>query len=298
MITEPGFYDISAAEYHADPCHPMSLSSTGARTLIRDCPAQFMWDRDNPPEKREFDIGNAAHLLVLQPDRYEAAIFRVDAGDYRTKDARAQRDGARENGRIPLTRAEAEMVDAMRNAIFTHPVAGKAFANGHTEQSIFWRDSEFGIWCRTRPDFLPAHRRYLVDLKTATSADPEDFTRAVLTYGYHQQAAWYMDGVEAVTGTRPERFAFVVVSKKPPYFVTVCWLDDEMIGWGQVLNRRAKGLFAWCLHYRTWPAYRPEITGPPAAFTISMPDWARRRLEEQDEAGAFEPPLIEKEERV
>ena len=112
---------------------------------------------------------------------------------------------------------------------------------------MFWRDSEFGVWCRTRPDYLPPHRRYLVDYKTSVSADPREFGRRMLDYGYHQQAAWYLDGVQAVTGDLPERFAFVVQEKTPPYLVSVCWVDADSIEIGRELNRFAIGIFAHCL---------------------------------------------------
>ena len=287
-VTKAGVYDLTSEEYHGDPCDSLSLGSTGARTLARDCPAAFKYA---PVEfKEEFDIGNAAHLLVLQPEEFERRIGRVPFEDYRKRDAQEARDDIRAAGRIPLLPKQVADVAAMRNAIFADPVASLAFRNGEPEKSMFWRDPEYGFWCKTRPDWLPAHRRYLVDVKTSTSADPEEFQKALVNFGYSQQAAWYTDGVEAVTGDKPERFAFVVICKKPPYLVTTCWLDDEAIAWGRILNRYARGVFAWCLERGEWPSYRPEITGPPSAFTVSLPEWAKRDLERRHQAGEFIPP--------
>lgn len=290
-IQAPGIYSMSSAEYHRDP----ALSSTGARLITLDCPAVYRHQIDNPPVKREFDIGNATHLLVLEPPLFAGAVREIDADDYRTKAAQEARDAARAEGRLPLLRKEIELVHAMRDAVWSDPIAGQAFRGGQPEQSMFWRDPEFGIMCRTRPDYLPPHTRYLVDLKTAMSADPEDFARQAYSLGYHMQAAWYLDGVEAITGTRPERFAFVVVSKKPPHIVTTCWLDNEMIEWGRIQNRHARGVFAWCQAHDRWPSYQPDITAPPVAHTISLPGWARKELEAKHEAGAFEPPVMVKE---
>ncbi len=287
-ITTPGIYSMSNADYHGDPCDSPALGSTGARKLVSECPAAFRYAV--PEVKEEFDIGNAAHLLTLQPDLFEAAIGRVPFDDYRKKEAQVSRDDIRASGRIPLTMKQVVDVESMRAAVFADPIASLAFLEGTPEQSMFWRDPEFGFWCKTRPDWLPTHRRYLVDIKTSTSADPEAFTKSVVNFGYHQQAAWYLDGVEAVTGERPERFAFIVACKKPPYLVTTCWLDEEAIGWGRILNRYARGLFAWCLDRDEWPSYRPDITGPPGAFTISLPHWAVRDLTQKHEEGAFAPP--------
>ena len=289
-ITTPGVYDMTAADYHGDPCDGPSLGSTGARELVNGCPASFRYKQDNPEIKEEFDIGNATHLLVLEPDRFEASIGRVPYDDYRRKEAQACRDDIRASGRLPFLPRHLEQIEGMRASLAADPIAQFAFKDGEIERSMFWRDPEFGFWCKTRPDALPKNRRYLVDLKTSVSADPDDFARAVVSWGYHQQAAWYLDGVDHVLGARPERFAFVVVSKTPPYLVSTCWLDQEAIGWGAKLNRYARGVFAWCQEHEIWPSFTPDITKPPAAFTISLPQWARRDLEARDEAGEFIPP--------
>lgn len=297
-ITAPGIYDMPADEYHSDPCDSPSLGSTGARELVDGCPASFRWKQDNPEAKEEFDIGNATHLLVLEPEIFKTKVALIEgktkSGEaskgYQSQDAKDKRDAARAAGLIPLLPEQMEQVEGMRASLAADPIAQFAFRETEIERSMFWRDPEFGFWCKTRPDALPKSRRYLVDLKTSTSADPEDFRRAVVNWGYHQQAAWYLDGVNHVLGVRPERFAFVVVAKTPPYLVSTCWLDEEAIGWGVKLNRYARGVFAWCLEHDAWPSFTPDITKPPAAFTISLPQWARRDLEERDQAGEFVPP--------
>lgn len=292
-ITAPGIYAMPAEDYHADPCPAPSLSSSGARTLASGTPATYWHQRQNPPTKRVFEIGSAGHLMVLEPEQFAARVATLDFDDYRTKAAQESRDMARADGRIPLLAKEVAMVAAMRDALLADPVAGQAFAGGTAEQAMFWRDREFGTWCRTRPDYLPPHRRYLVDYKTSVSADPREFGRRMLDYGYHQQAAWYLDGVEAVTGERPERFAFVVQEKTPPYLASVCWVDPEAIEVGRELNRFAISVFAWCLRRGEWPGYRDHAGAPPRAFTVSLPGWAMTEHRARSEAGAFMPPREE-----
>lgn len=292
-ITAPGIYTMPADAYHADPCAEPSLSSSGARTLASGPPALYWHERQNPPVKRVFEIGTAGHLMVLEPEHFAARVAVIEADDYRTKAAKEARDEARAAGLTPLLSHEVEMVRAMRAALWTDPVARTAFIGGAAEQALFWRDGEFGVWCRTRPDYLPPHRRYLVDYKTSVSADPRQFGKRMLDYGYHQQAAWYLDGVAAVTGERPERFAFVVQEKAPPYLCAVCWVDPEAIEIGRELNRYATGLFAWCLRRGEWPGYRDTPEAPPRAFTVTLPGWALREHEMRREAGAFIPPREE-----
>src|SRR4051812_35256773 len=99
-VTEPGIYpDLSNDDYHADPVPGGSLSSSGARSLL-ECPAVYRHQRDHGrPNKAHYDIGHAAHMLVLGagPD-----IYPVDAADWRTKAAKEEAEQAREFGMTPL----------------------------------------------------------------------------------------------------------------------------------------------------------------------------------------------------
>ena len=295
-----GIVEMPAETYHR---HNNSLSSTGARQIVNDCPATFRYLQDNPQNKREFDIGTATHLLVLEPEQFgeKTVIVRghTKKGDYspgyKTDDAIAQRDAAYAANKTPLLPEELDLVRDMRAALHAHSIASKAFVGGQAEKSLFWRDPEFGVICRTRPDYLPPHSRYLVDLKTSASADPADFARSAADLGYYMQASWYLDGLEHITGTRPERFSFVVVSKKPPHLVTVHWVDAEALAWGAIQNRYARGVFAWCMEHDEWPGYVQQVGKPGEAFTLKLPPWKVKELEGRHADGGFEPPqLIER----
>lgn len=295
QITEPGLYPgLSAEAYHADPCIVPSLSSSGARLLVSECPAVYWHVRQNPERKRVFDIGTAGHLMVLEPEAFDSRVRIIDAPDYRTKAAQEAREDAYAAGLTPLLTAEASMVRAMRDVLFADPIARHAFEGGRAEQTMIWRERETGVWCRARPDYLPPHQRYLVDYKTSTSANPRQFERALWDYGYFQQAAWYLDGAEHALGARPERFAFVVQSKKAPYLVSVCWVATEALEWGEVLNQHARRIFADCLRTGDWPAYRPDAPVSTArAFTVNLPGWAQRELQARQDAGEFMPASME-----
>lgn len=296
-ITAPGVYDMPSDQYHSDPCDSPSLGSTGARELVNGCPASFRFKSDNPEVKEEFDIGNATHLLVLEPDIFKRKVAVIEGVDkkgnpskgYMSQDAKDKRDAARAAGLIPLLPEQMEQIEGMRASLAADPIARFAFRETEIERSMFWRDPDYGFWGKTRPDALPKNLTYLVDLKTTISADPKDFEKAVYNFGYAQQAAWYLDGVHQVMGVKPERFAFVVVSKTPPYLVTTCWLRSDAIAWGRTLNRRARSIFAWCLKHDRWPSYLPDITGSPAAFEIGLPRWAEIDLQRRSEAGELEP---------
>lgn len=281
-LTVPGVYDIPADVYHADPVEGGSLSSTGARKLLR-CPARFRYDQDHPePYRKTFDVGSAAHRLALG----EGADFEVVDGErWDTKVAKATVADVRAAGKVPLKAAEADRVHAMADALRKHPVAARLLdpsAGGQPEQTIIWRDEETGVWRRAMLDWLPATyagRRLVVpDYKTTVSADPTGLDRTVANFGYHQQAAWYLDAVKAV-GLAPEpefepAFVFIAQEKEPPYLVTVFQLDETALAVGAERNRRALERYRDCAASGFWPGYTTDIP------TISLPRWAERQYQE------------------
>ncbi len=264
VITEPGVYEMSAEEYHADPVPGGSLSSSGARRLLSpSCPALFAYEREHGQgHKTTWDIGHAAHKLVLGngPD-----LVRIDADEWRTAKVKAEVAEVREAGGVPLKPAQHDMVTDMAEAIRNHKTASALFnpLGGRAEQSLFWKDAATGVQRRARLDWLPfpqAGRRLIVpDYKTTKDASPEGIKKASHQFGYHQQAPWYLDGVTAL-GLGPDpTFVFVFQEKDPPYLVTVVELDVIAMKYGRYLNQQAIDIYAECTRTGHWPGYSDGI---------------------------------------
>lgn len=276
-VTEPGIYDMTAEEYHADKAVPGgSLSSSGARRLLPPgCPALYRWEQDNPqPPKKTFDYGHAAHKLVLGEG---PELVVVDAPLWNTDAIRAEVTAIRDEGGIPLKAHELEQIKEMAVAIRRHPIAGPLFTpgSGIAEESIFWQDAATGTWRRCRPDW----RRpgVIVDYKTTADASPSAVAKTVDTYGYHQQDPFYVEGAEAVD-LGDHRFVFVFQAKSPPYLVTVRELDDEARAIGAAKNRRAIEIYAECQATGRWPDWHGDLTEIPY---LSLPPWAAKRDAEE-----------------
>ncbi|MET9517478.1 PD-(D/E)XK nuclease-like domain-containing protein [Streptomyces sp. NPDC002994] len=271
--------DMTADEYHADKD---SVSSTGLRKILAPgCPAQFKYGRDNPqPPKKEFDLGHAAHLLVLGEG---PELEVIDFPDWKKADARELRDAAYAEGKVPLLTKDFEMVTAMAEAIRQHPIAGPLFApgTGVAERSIFWTDPATGVRCRVRPDWLKQLPgvTVAVDYKTIKAADPETVSRAIRDHGYHQQDPLYIDGIEAA-GLAPDgcRFVFVFQSKIAPYLITVRELADQDRDIGRAKNERALRLYADCTATGIWPDWTGPVDDIPQ---IGMPPWDTIRQAEE-----------------
>lgn len=270
--------DLSAEAYHADRT---SISSTGLRDLLDPgCPAQFKYDRDNPkPAKKEFDLGHAAHALILGDG---PTVEVVEGARWDTNAAKAKVKALRAKGIVPLKEHEMAQVQAMAEAIRQHPLAGPLFApgNGVAERSIFWTHRETGIRVRVRPDWLIMRPdvTVVVDLKTTTDASPAAVSKAIASYSYHQQAVLYVDGVYAAFDPQDVRFFFAFQSKKPPYLVTVRELKDQDQEIGRARNERALRIYADCLANDEWPDWTGPVDQIPQT---GMPSWEALRQTEE-----------------
>lgn len=272
---EPGIYDkLSNDAYHRGP----GFSSSGARTLTTKTPAHFQYQQANRTHSDAFDIGTAAHSIILEGDY--TGIQEVDAETWATKAAKEARIATRVAGKVPLLSKDVRAVKAMRDAVMDHPRARLLLHGGKAEQSVYWKH-ETGTTLKCRPDKWNPESMLgplIVDLKTTISANPEDFSKSVGNYGYHQQQAWYQDGLKA-HGV-DAKFVFVLVEKSPPYLVNVIELDPYAVELGRFANDKAIRLYNECSTNNHWPGY-------PTAEPVSLPVWAERQAEEDYEGIAI-----------
>lgn len=281
-VISPGMHAMSPEDYHADRT---AISSSGARLLLPPdgSPARFRYDMDHPRRwTKDLDLGQAAHMLVLGVG---PEIVEIDAMDYRTKAAQTARDGAHNQGQIPLLPDQIDTVYAMADTLRAHPVANRLLlpGSGQPEQALFWHDQrllgeqQLLVLRRCLLDWYSPtlreerHGRLLVpDYKTCRSAAPEKFAKAVFQYGLHQQAAWNLDGIRALLGEEDPVFLFIAQEKKPPYIVSVIELNHEALMWGNELNVHALNVYRKCVTEDRWPGYSDEIV------QIGLPPYAER----------------------
>lgn len=264
MITEPCvIYDMDEAVYHSDPVKGGSVSQSSVKMLLEPGgPARFRYQQDHPREDRAaFSLGRAAHALVLGAG---APLHRLTHADMRTKAAKEERAEAEAEGFIVLRPDEHDQVIAMADAIGAHDGALNAL-DGEPEVSMFAPDGETGVWMRGRADVLG--HGWIADYKTAQSANPHEFARSAARYGYHLQAAWYINLASTLLDWSGAAFRFVVQEKAPPYLVNVVELDADFLRIGHEQAREALLAYAFCLDTSYWPGYPDEAT------VVTPPRW-------------------------
>lgn len=260
---KPGIHlGVSAASYHADCCVEPSLSASIAHVLLTQSPmhAWYAHPRLNPHYKpyhdSRFDIGTAAHAMLLEQDQSRIVVLEFD--DYRKKDAKAARDAARVAGKTPILAKHHAACDAMvraaHNAVDASEVAG-VFDSGAPEQTCIWQDG--GAHCRSRFDWLNGDGSIILDYKTAESAAPDGFIRRMPSLGYMTQAAFYLRGARA-NGLNP-RFVFMVQEIEPPYACSFVALSPTMQEIADAAVEQALEIWRECVSTGKWPGYPQRI---------------------------------------
>lgn len=294
LIREPGTYDVPMRDYVADPVAGGSLSSSGARLIMRPAgPARLRWKLDHPDEDQQdhFDLGKAAHQVVLGDSENHLVVVeasRLSNGStaWNTNAQKKQVANARAAGLTPIKPETWAQVQAMAAAINFNPTAAGLLhsASGRPEQTLVWRDELTGVWCRARVDWYrtkrKSHRLLVVDFKTTGSeegAAPDVFAKSAANFGYFVQAAFYLAGVQALGIDDQPAFLLVVQEVKPPYLVNVVELDETSLTLGRNFMRGALNLYAECRRTGQWPGFGPEVD------LVSLPAWFLRQYGEEPE---------------
>jgi hypothetical protein len=284
-ITEPGEYpDVPAPEYHQDPVQTPSLSTSLAKVLTERTPkhAWLAHPRLNlehePDNKRVYDLGAAAHALLLGEDDQ---VDVIEAPDFRTKAAKEARDASLEAGRNPVLQHVYEqaqaMVRAARAQLQHHEEGYLALDPANAcETTLVWQRQD-GVWCRCRVDILPPAGGLIFDYKTTSaSANPEDWTRkSLFDTGAYLSAASYPEAIKAVRGLEGWEMRYIVQETTPPYALSVVGLDPTAIAYAQAKWERAAATWRWCMQHDVWPGYVAKT-----AFA-ELPPWKEKELEDR-----------------
>lgn len=265
-----GLLSMPADQYHAHP----AVGHSGLVRIMRS-PAHYQEYVSNPPEPTPaMQLGTAFHTALLEHDRFSQTFVAAPKFDRRTKEGKAAAEAweVENAGKTALAAEQMAFIEEMVVSVRCHAGADRLLAEGVAEMSTFWIDRETGVECKCRPDFLLMAKETvtgIVDVKTCCDASADGFARAIATLGYDVQAAFYQDGLKAVTG-RTIPFYFIAVEKETPFAVAAYKASDEVIEVGRAKYRGALQLLRWCRENDRWPAYQPngEIE------SINLPRWA------------------------
>lgn len=291
VIADTAFIaDMDMASYHGQPCEGPSVSSSGLRTIWSQSLAHYYLTsslnphREEPDERPHFTVGRAAHHLLLQGRKgFDAEyVTRPEKWkDWRTDAAKEWKAEQIKAGLTIITDGELDAIAGMARSLSAHPLVKAGILDGQVERSMFWRDPETGVWCKSRPDAIPNASGDYSDLKTTVSVSTDSLRRTIADYGYHQQGALVAEASRHVLGRELETFSFVWVEKTAPWCVRVTTLSAEDLTRGGMQNAAALRQFAHAVATDNWPGPGGDQADgeilPLAEFAVKRID---ARLEE------------------
>lgn len=234
---------------------------------VRKSPAHYQHVLKHPPAETEaLRVGRAIHSAILTKKCFAMEYAEMPDWDARTKAGRAARDqwlAELPDGVTALSRADLLEVYAARKAFRQSKEARALIKGARRERPIFWTDEKTGLLCKCRVDAMTSSAA--VDIKTTTDGSAKAFLRDAIKYGYHVQAAHYLDGIEAALGKRPDWY-FIVIEKAEPHGVHIFKASDDFLEYGAFVRDQLMETIRACMESGEWPGYHMD--------ELHAPSWA------------------------
>jgi len=254
------YHNLPFAEYlDSEQINASDLKLINSRT-----PAHYLASLSKPKEENQaMKIGSAIHCAVLEPDFFdERHIILPDGVDGRTKEGKTIISEAKQSGKVILSKSDYDLCHAVSASVMSHKDLNHSLKSGDSELSVFTNDRK----CR-----LDNYNfGYIFDLKTCNDASPNGFSRQIYNFGYHIQAAWYLDTCK-MAGLATDGFIFIAVEKEPPYAIGLYELGTDSLEAGRSAYQSALDKLERAKSTGEWPGYSEYLQ------TIELPYWALKQ---------------------
>jgi hypothetical protein len=256
-----------------------AVNQSNAKTA-RKSMAHALEEKLHPKEDTEAQgFGQALHMAILDPSAFETEFafspLNPETGrdyDRRTKEGKAAWTAfeAQNKDKILVKGSEAARIRRISEKVWAHPTAREILGGrGTNELGVVWTDPESGVLCKALIDRVTQFEGWttIVDLKSTVDASDDGWPRQVMRWGYHIQAAYYMDGFNSIQEGK-RRFVFIAVEKDPPYALRVHEPKPSAIAQGRIEYKALLLQFAEALKNDYWPSY------PEGVNEFNLPEWA------------------------
>jgi len=229
----------------------------------------YKYGKDNPPRiaTPAMKLGSVVHCFVLENKRFYKTYAQLDSK--RTKEDKALALQLEKDGIQTYSKSDAITFTSIYESLSKNNFANEFIikdTKGKAEQSFWWKHRETGLQCKCRCDYVVDDM--VIDLKTTGEggAAPDVFTRSIVSFKYHLQAAHYLQG------TGQKRFIFVAVEKVFPYSVGVYELSPHFIELGYQLQEKGLSDIKAAQESGIWAGYSDQEKN--GIKTLTPPRWA------------------------
>jgi hypothetical protein len=251
--------------------------------------AEFLGLRE-PLKTAALGFGSAFHCRLLEPVRFPTAYaLGEQCTATTTNGARCSKPGTGRYGGswlcsthapadgeseiLRITEKEMKTINGMQARVSAHPAVKLLRLAGPAEVCIAWTCPRTKVACKSRLDkWVPKLEDggcIILDLKSVESAAPRALEASIEIYGWARAGAMRQDGIEALTGRRPEYY-LLSVEKLPPYETAAVMLDEETMRGARWEVRANLSAWAQCCKLGTWPGYGDDFV------ELGAPDWKRK----------------------
>jgi hypothetical protein len=271
---EPGIhFGVSEADYHAIG-HAQGVVSKSLLWKFAANPHKWRFGAQQVNQTDSMRWGSLVDCLTLTPSAFDRDFVVSQYDEYRTNEAKAWRD---EQTRTVVKRAERDEAYEAVDAIWNHSIAAGVLENSTRQVSVIADAVEpvtgepFRAKCRLDivPDAQGEYSDWLFDLKTCQSLHKIEHT--IADFGYHVQAALYLDLWNKDAAAKRTRWGFIFQESESPYEVAVVELAQPDIHAGREWYQAALAKWCRCERDQNWPSpWEDEIK------VVSRPAWARK----------------------
>lgn len=257
-----------------------ALGGVNHHTLetFRKSPKRAKYEKENPaPPTPAMLEGEYLHAFMLEFEkaRKEWGILS-SAFDYRTKAGKDHKAEmiARYGERRVISEELWDRAVSIRLALINTPagIVATESRDRRTEATCHWWDARVQITRKARQDcllFEGEKECQPYDLKFVQDASLESFQRYCQRFGWHRQAAYYMEALHAV-GIHAYEFRFVLIEKAAPYCIAEYILGPVTIQAAARENLTTLKAYAKSLRSDRWP----DFYGQEGAEFVELPAWA------------------------
>lgn len=275
MDRKDGIYvGISRSDYEAIPAINCSILKHFRRSAAHA--REYMIHPQEPTAAMDF--GTAFHCSVLEPEKFKNEYVVAPKIDRRTKVGKEEWANfeAENRGKELIDADDMELLLGMAKSCREDQFVSSLLSSpGKNEVGVVWTDPDTKMRCKCLIDRITSWAGWtvVIDFKTTDNATPSIFSLSVAKYGYHEQAAYYLEGLKRFSDI-PRRWIFVAVEKKRPFSLACYELPEAELELGKALWQSHLKQYAECLKTNIWPAY------PAGLHPIRLPKWEFIEAEE------------------
>jgi len=262
--------NISNEEYHNSPKYKWCMTHSGLVEFAKSPAHWLAWRNAESKKSPALNYGQAYHLMMLEPEKFERQCL-VFEGVKRGKKyeeflTKVPRDSC------ILSPDECVQLYEMKKVAKSHLVANGLTNPGAmvAERAGFFKIEPYDFWISIKPDIRNKNLLLLADVKTARSASPDEFSKAIGNFKYHWQAWLYSKGASILDKFTYKDWIWLVQEKTAPYPIAAYRATERMLmkAQGQIIPLFEK--FQWCLTNDQWPSYFQD----DQVIDIELPRWA------------------------